>query len=104
VDETTGKKIKDYMMKRRLYGRFRKSKDTDNYSSKDMSEIFGKKKDKVRLPTPHPCHFREEFTLALAFALAWHLLLLRGATCSCSSPSVLARCTTAFPYLDSTAG
>jgi hypothetical protein len=54
VDETTGKKLKDFMMKRRLYGRFRKSKDTGNYSSKDMSEIFGKKKDEVRPSAPSP--------------------------------------------------
>lgn len=52
-DETTGKKLKDFMIKRRLYGRFRKSKDTDNYSAKDMSEIFGKKKDKSETVSKH---------------------------------------------------
>lgn len=46
-EASSGKKLKDFMMKRRLYGRFRKQKDTENYSNKDMEGIFGKKKEKV---------------------------------------------------------
>jgi len=41
--EDTSKTLQDYIVKKRLYGRFRKAKDTCGYSQNDMAAILGKK-------------------------------------------------------------
>lgn len=41
--EDTSKTLQDYIVKKRLYGRFRKAKDTCGYSNTDMAAILGKK-------------------------------------------------------------
>lgn len=41
--EDTSKSLQDYIVKKRLYGRFRKAKDTCGYSENDMAAIMGKK-------------------------------------------------------------
>jgi hypothetical protein len=41
--KSTGKALAEFTAKRRLYGRFRASKDAHNYSATDMAAIMGKK-------------------------------------------------------------
>jgi len=49
--EDTSKTLQDYIVKKRLYGRFRKAKDTCGYSENDMAAILGKKSEPT---TPKP--------------------------------------------------
>jgi len=51
VEEDTSKTLQDYIVKKRLDGRFRKAKDTCGYSENDMAAIMGKKTEPT---TPKP--------------------------------------------------
>lgn len=55
--EDTSKTLQDYIVKKRLYGRFRKAKDTCGYSESDMAAIMGKKAE-TSVSKPEPLGYR----------------------------------------------